>query len=132
LTKYERGERALNNSLLLKISDYFGVSTDYLLGKTDVEEKNQYLYTSNLKSLIDFDLKELCPFFTEEEESAIRGLLANYLSIPASKETFSLDLVYLISKFFETVTLYRLAIATELYVQDGKNAKERSWIVGNF
>jgi hypothetical protein len=25
-----------------------------------------------------------------------------------------------------------LAIATELYVQDGKNAKERSWIVGNF
>lgn len=32
---YENGKRECNFNTLLKISDYFGVSIDYLLGKTD-------------------------------------------------------------------------------------------------
>lgn len=32
---YELGKRNVDNEALLKLSEYFGVSVDYLLGKTD-------------------------------------------------------------------------------------------------
>lgn len=35
LSRYESGERRPDYDTLLKISDYFDVTTDYLLGKTD-------------------------------------------------------------------------------------------------
>ena len=37
LSNYENIGREPNYTLLIKISDYFNVSTDYLLGKTDVQ-----------------------------------------------------------------------------------------------
>ena len=33
--KYENGDSTPNPDMLVKLSDYFGVSTDYLLGKTE-------------------------------------------------------------------------------------------------
>ena len=33
--RYERGEMDTPSSKLISIADYFGVSTDYLLGRTD-------------------------------------------------------------------------------------------------
>lgn len=35
---YERDEREPNNEITLKLAEYFGVSTDYLLGKTDIRK----------------------------------------------------------------------------------------------
>lgn len=35
-SKYERGERAIPVELLDKLADFYGVSVDYLLGRTDV------------------------------------------------------------------------------------------------
>lgn len=35
-SKYERGERAIPVELLDKLADLYGVSVDYLLGRTDV------------------------------------------------------------------------------------------------
>ena len=32
---YEIGKREPSNEMLMKLADYFGVSTDYLLGRTD-------------------------------------------------------------------------------------------------
>ncbi len=32
---YETGRREPDNALLIKIADFFGVTTDYLLGRTD-------------------------------------------------------------------------------------------------
>lgn len=40
---YERDEREPNDELTLKISKYFNVSTDYLLGKTDVRNPGQQI-----------------------------------------------------------------------------------------
>ena len=37
-TAYEKGNRTPDYDLLTKIADYFGVSTDYLLGRTDIPE----------------------------------------------------------------------------------------------
>lgn len=33
---YERDEREPNDEITLKLAEYFGVSTDYLLGKSDI------------------------------------------------------------------------------------------------
>lgn len=38
---YERGEREPSFEVLEKIADYFNVDIDYLLGKSDVENKNR-------------------------------------------------------------------------------------------
>ena len=36
-SKYERGERALPLECAAKLADYYGVSVDYLLGRTPVK-----------------------------------------------------------------------------------------------
>ena len=36
-SKYERGERVLPLDAAEKLADYYGVSVDYLLGRTDVK-----------------------------------------------------------------------------------------------
>lgn len=37
-SKYERGERPLPLELVDKLADFYGVSVDYLLGRTDVKK----------------------------------------------------------------------------------------------
>ena len=37
-SKYERGERPLPLELTDKLADYYGVSVDYLLGRTNVKK----------------------------------------------------------------------------------------------
>ena len=37
-SKYERGERSLPLELAIKLADYYGVSVDYLLGRTEIRE----------------------------------------------------------------------------------------------
>ncbi len=37
-SKYERGERPLPLELADRLADYYGVSVDYLMGRTDVRE----------------------------------------------------------------------------------------------
>lgn len=40
LSQYELGKRQIDNELLYKLADYFGVSIDYLLGRDDAVTKN--------------------------------------------------------------------------------------------
>ena len=40
LSQYENGKREPDNNTLMQLADYFGVSTDYLLGRTDTPKKN--------------------------------------------------------------------------------------------
>lgn len=37
-SKYERGEREIPLSLLIKLADYYDVSLDYLVGRTDIKK----------------------------------------------------------------------------------------------
>ena len=39
-SKYERGERPLPLDLAAKLADFYGVSTDYILGRTDTKQNN--------------------------------------------------------------------------------------------
>lgn len=38
---YERDEREPNDEITLKLAEYFGVSTDYLLGKSDIRNPEE-------------------------------------------------------------------------------------------
>ena len=38
---YERDEREPNDEITLKLAEYFNVSTDYLLGKTDIRNQEE-------------------------------------------------------------------------------------------
>lgn len=41
ISRYENGEREPGIAELIRIADYFQVSVDYLLGRTDKREMNQ-------------------------------------------------------------------------------------------
>jgi transcriptional regulator with XRE-family HTH domain len=41
LSDYEKGKYDLPNDLLIKYADYFKVSTDYILGRTDTKAINK-------------------------------------------------------------------------------------------
>ncbi|MBO5507424.1 MAG: helix-turn-helix transcriptional regulator [Bacteroides sp.] len=41
LSLYEKAERTINIELLAKIADFFSVSTDYLMGRTDIKSMNE-------------------------------------------------------------------------------------------
>ena len=41
ISRYENGEREPGLAELIRIADYFHVSVDYLLGRTDKREMNQ-------------------------------------------------------------------------------------------
>lgn len=71
---YERDEREPNDELTLRIADFFNVSTDYLLGKTDV--KNQ-----KTLSLSDEDVKFIKNIkkLTETEKKIIRDTMEAFL-----------------------------------------------------
>ncbi len=41
ISRYENGEREADYKMLIKIADYFNVSIDYLLERTDNKETNK-------------------------------------------------------------------------------------------
>lgn len=63
---YERDEREPNDSITLKIADFFGVSTDYLLGKTDIrniEDEFKTIYSKEIEGLTEEEIKEALEFY---------------------------------------------------------------------
>lgn len=54
ISRYERGQQVPELELLKKIADYFGVGTDFLLGKSDI--RNPYKESPEQKTDEDIDL----------------------------------------------------------------------------
>ena len=46
LSLYEKAERTINIELLARIADFFNVSTDYLMGRTDTATMNEDIQTA--------------------------------------------------------------------------------------
>ena len=40
-SNYERGELDIPTEILIRLADYYGVSVDWLMGRTDVREVNR-------------------------------------------------------------------------------------------
>lgn len=60
LSMYELDKREPDNKTLIMISNYFNVSTDYLLGKSDSKyycKERESSYTTSLKGLDEQDIE---------------------------------------------------------------------------
>jgi transcriptional regulator with XRE-family HTH domain len=59
---YETNKREPNNEITIKLADFFGVSTDYLLGKSDIRKTD-----AEIKQEFDFAYHKDAEGLTEEE-----------------------------------------------------------------
>lgn len=60
---YEKGERQPNPDMLLKLAKYFNVTTDYLLGKTDIPNELHMAASS------DIDLAKLAKLDKDKQKT---------------------------------------------------------------
>lgn len=67
LSRYESGEREMDYAMLIKVADYFGVSIDYLLGRTDkkwlikwLTSKHYCVIMSKYATYYGFKVHNLC------------------------------------------------------------------------
>ena len=73
-SQYETGKREPDNKTLIKLADYFGCSTDYLLGRTDdprLEIKKAPPESSAEEYAKDID----APEFTADEIKRLKAFL---------------------------------------------------------
>lgn len=63
---YETGERDMGTETLSKLSDFFNVSIDYILGKTDmrnIEDDFKFAYHKETEGLSEEEIKEALEFY---------------------------------------------------------------------
>lgn len=66
ISAWEVGRNEPSNIDTVKIADFFGVSTDYLLGKTDIrniEEDFKFAYHKEIEGLTEDEIKEALEFY---------------------------------------------------------------------
>ena len=66
---YERDEREPNDDITLKLSEYFGVSTDYLLGKSEIRNPEQQIDPDKLD--IGLSMKDYVPPTPEQQKAIV-------------------------------------------------------------
>ena len=71
---YERDEREPNDEITLKLAEYFGVSTDYLLGKSDIRNPQNTEQDILNEALIGMSREEYDKL-TEEQKERIRKFI---------------------------------------------------------
>ena len=84
---YERGEREPSFEVLETIADYFNVDLDYLLGKTDCENRNRIVVESHFE-ITDNERTMIEKFrkLDERGQSAVLNVLDHeYDSLPGEK-----------------------------------------------
>ena len=88
-SRYEKGARTLPYDLLIKIADYYGVSTDYLLGRTDTPYYTVEATASDGKPVRAYSTTNKAPL-TAEEVAAVERIeadpeAAGVVKVPLSK-----------------------------------------------
>lgn len=105
LSLYEKGQRTINIDLLKRIAEYFGVSSDYLIGLSDVAATNTELkaacdYTGlSEKAVTEIVKNKNDPLFfmflnyvlsTQLDENGIMLAIARYTMITPTKGCFAI------------------------------------------
>lgn len=69
---YERDEREPNDELTLKLAEYFNVSTDYLLGKSDtrnpeeqIKQEFEFAYHKEMEGLTEEEIADALRFYKQ-------------------------------------------------------------------
>lgn len=70
ISNYETGERDMSTETLTKLSEYFNVTTDYLLGKSDIrkpedkiKEEFTYAYHKEMEGLTEEEIADALRFY---------------------------------------------------------------------
>ena len=77
ITQYENDNRFPDQEMLMKIADFYDVTLDYLLGRTDVRYINDIIpvYEFNIK-----DIEESIMFILDQEDITLDGETLSYES----------------------------------------------------
>lgn len=69
---YETNKRQPNNDLIIKLAKYFNVSTDYLLGKSDIRNPEEHIkqefefaYHKEMEGLSDEEIADALRFYKQ-------------------------------------------------------------------
>ena len=71
ISNYENEKRDMTPETIIKLAEYFGVSTDYLLGKTDIrnydkdEQEFRFAYHKEMEGLTDEEIADALRFYKE-------------------------------------------------------------------
>ena len=71
ISNYENEKRDMTPETIIKLAEYFGVSTDYLLGKTDIrnydkdEQEFRFAYHKEMEGLTDEEIVDALRFYKE-------------------------------------------------------------------
>lgn len=71
ISNYENEKRDMTPETIIKLAEYFDVSTDYLLGKTDIrnydkdEQEFRFAYHKEMEGLTDEEIADALRFYKE-------------------------------------------------------------------
>lgn len=89
---YESGKRVPTAEILVKLADFYGVTTDYLLGRPDAkppeEPLDEFARKEHLKSLEKVFMKKYLALTEEQRDKVLdflRGVVAEETAAQASK-----------------------------------------------
>ena len=74
ISNYENEKRDMTPDTIIKLAEYFNVSTDYLLGKSDIRNPEKVQNDPLGLAKIGFSLENYTPL-TEKQKEQIRDLL---------------------------------------------------------
>lgn len=66
ISKLETGRVPLKDEYIVKLAEYFNVSTDYLLGKSNIrniEDEFKFAYHKEIEGLTEEEIKEALEFY---------------------------------------------------------------------
>lgn len=66
ISNYENEKREMTPDTIIKLAEYFNVSTDFLLGKTDIrniEDDFKFAYHKETEGLSEEEIKEALEFY---------------------------------------------------------------------
>ena len=75
--QFESGKKKMNLETMEKLADYFNVSTDYLLGKTDIPDSESDI---DLDSAIDNSVAYDGTPITDNDREIIKDFLKDYFA----------------------------------------------------
>lgn len=78
ISYWENG-REPSYSVLKKLANFFNVSTDYLIGNSDISDLNEFEYASNMKELSNKNIQKFLNNLTTVEKSQFFKSLSRYI-----------------------------------------------------
>lgn len=117
--KYERGEREPKYGTLVALSEIFNVSVDYLIGKTDIENKDK----ERINDIYDFISSDEFKLAQGKKLDSVLKLISEFMQvIYLLEDTDMLDLLYTLTCIEKkAINLYQLGRHISLYEEWAKN-----------